>query len=95
MLVTTHRGELAVGHRHIEVDRLAEDDALSLVADWLHVPVEQVPSQADPGHDEQPQVLDELIERARKHQKEFHKLAASAPPEHHGRMSQGTGGARA
>jgi hypothetical protein len=38
------------------------------------------------GHDEQPQVLDDLIERARKEPREFHELAASAPPGHHGRI---------
>jgi len=46
MLVTTRHGELAVGHRHIAVDRLSEDEALGLVADWLRVPVEQVPGEA-------------------------------------------------
>jgi hypothetical protein len=46
MLVTTRHGELAVGHQHIDLDQLSEEDALQLVADWLQVPVDAVLPEA-------------------------------------------------
>jgi hypothetical protein len=46
MLVTTRHGELAVGHQHVPVDQLGEEEALRLVADWVGKQPDALPPAA-------------------------------------------------